>query len=223
MTQAIPFGSTREISCAIPAAVAHLQLGRILGYPTETVYGLGTAATTPSANALRKLKRRAAGKQFLLLAADMAMVDLLRPQWNRSARALAGEHWPGPLTLILRASNDLLPPEVCSGGTVAVRLTSHAGIAAVIRAYGAPITSTSANLPGEPPALSCAQLRAQLRAQFGGHAESGDLLLLDAGSLAPSMPSSVVDCSGDVPRLVRPGAISGAVLRVTAPNLELDE
>jgi L-threonylcarbamoyladenylate synthase len=100
-------------------------------------------------------------------------------------------------------------------GGVAVRWTSNPSIARLIRAHGDAITSTSANRPGVPPATSTGEIREQ----WGDVIARGTLRVLDGGTLRPSAPSTVVDCTGRAPRVIRPGAIPAAVLRETAPRL----
>jgi L-threonylcarbamoyladenylate synthase len=85
----------------------------------------------------------------------------------------------------------------------------------LLRAYGDPITSTSANLPGVPPALAASEILQQWPAAVA----TGELLVLDGGRLAPSEPSTVVDCTGRRPRVIRPGAISAELLRRSVPEL----
>jgi L-threonylcarbamoyladenylate synthase len=96
-----------------------------------------------------------------------------------------------------------------------VRWTSHPGIARLIRAHGDAITSTSANRPGVPPAKSAAEILEQ----WGDAVARGRLRVLDAGMLVPSQPSTVLDCTGRFPRVIRPGAIAASTLRESVPNL----
>jgi len=100
-------------------------------------------------------------------------------------------------------------------GGVAVRWTSHAGISRLVRAHGDAITSTSANRPGVPPAMSAAEILDQ----WGDAIARGRLRVLDGGTLTPSRPSTVLDCTGRRPRVIRPGAIPAATLRQSVPNL----
>ena len=102
-----------------------------------------------------------------------------------------------------------------SGHGIAVRWTSHAGIARLIRSYGDAITSTSANRPGVPPATGAAEILSQ----WGEAVGRGTIRVLDGGRLEPSPPSTVLDCMGRRPRVVRPGAIPAAVLRESVPDL----
>jgi L-threonylcarbamoyladenylate synthase len=96
-----------------------------------------------------------------------------------------------------------------------VRWTSHLALQSLIRAHGEAITSTSANRPGVPPATSTREIREQ----WGNVIARGTLRVLDGGTLVPSPPSTVVDCTGRAPRVIRPGAIPAEVLRETAPRL----
>jgi L-threonylcarbamoyladenylate synthase len=96
-----------------------------------------------------------------------------------------------------------------------VRWTPHEGLTRLIRAYGDPITSTSANRPGVAPAESAGEILAQWPVAI----HRGILRVLDAGRIPPSPPSTVVDCTGRHPRVIRPGAIPASVLRASAPDL----
>ena len=211
-----PFWSPEEISREIGPAIAHLAEHRILAYPTETVYGFGTAVDRDSVAALIRLKRRPAGKPFLLLIDGSEMLARLDLHLPAYASTLAARHWPGPLTLVLPGGKRRIPEQLRGPeGGVAVRWTSHEGIQRLIRAYGDPITSTSANLPGVPPAQSAFEILAQ----WPDAIARGDLRVLDGGRLTPSAPSTVVDCMGRLPRVIRPGAIPARVLRERVPGL----
>ena len=212
----LPFWSAEEIAAAVRPALLHLEMRRVLAYPTETVYGFGGALDRDSVDALVKLKRRPPGKPFLLLVAGADMIERLDLHLPSYAANLAARHWPGPLTLVLpggehRVSPRLRGPE----GGVAVRWTSHPAISRLIRAHGDAITSTSANLPGVPPAVSAGEILSQ----WGDAIARGQLRVLDGGQLSASRPSTVVDCTGRFPRVIRPGAIAASVLRESVPNL----
>ena len=96
-----------------------------------------------------------------------------------------------------------------------MRWTSHPGLQRLLHAYGEAITSTSANLPGLPPAMTATEIVTQ----FGGAVAQGLVRVLDGGRLISSPPSTVVDCMSRRPRVIRPGAISAATLRETVPEL----
>lgn len=212
----IPFWSPEEVEQAIAPALRQLEARRVLAYPTETVYGFGCAIDRESVAALVRLKRRPVGKPFLLLIDGSEMIARLDLQFPAHASALATRHWPGPLTLVLPGGHGRVPEQLRGPeGGIAVRWTSHEGIQRVIRAHGEPITSTSANRPRVAPAMRASEILSQ----WPDDIASGRLLVLDAGQLTPSAPSTVVDCMGRHPRVIRPGAIPARVLRASVPGL----
>lgn len=215
-TLSYPFWSPEEIEAALRPALAQMEMRRVLAYPTETVYGFGGAIDRESVAALIRLKRRPLGKPFLLLVDGtdtLGRLDLHLPSY---AANLVARHWPGPLTLVLPGGGGRVPPQLRGPeGGVAVRWTSHPATARLIRAHGDAITSTSANRPGVPPAMTAGEILAQWTEAVA----RGDLRVLDGGRLAPSAPSTVVDCMGRHPRVIRPGAIPARVLRESVPTL----
>ena len=215
-TLSIPFWSPEEVEAALRPALAHIEARRVLAYPTETVYGFGGGIDRDSVDALVALKSRPPGKPFLLLIAGPDMIERLGLSLPSYATPLVAKHWPGPLTMVL-SGGDKRVPEKLRGpeGGVAVRWTSHPGIARLIRAHGDAITSTSANRPGVPPAKSATEILEQ----WGVAVARGALRVLDAGTLSPSQPSTVIDCTGRRPRVIRPGAIPAATLRESVANL----
>jgi len=212
----LPFRTPAEVDAAIPTVAAHLAAGRLLGYPTETVYGLGSAVAVPALSALAQLKGRQLGKPFLLLVSSRAMAEEWGLLFTASARALSGAFWPGPLTLVLRGGEGRLPDELRGReGGIAVRHTSHRGIERLVARSGQPLTSTSANRPGGPPAPG----PDKLIELFADAVQSGLLLVLDGGVLGNVPPSTLVDCTDSVPRMVREGAIPRGELRRAAGRL----
>ena len=211
-----PFWSDAEVSAAIAPTISHLQSGGILGYPTETVYGFGGAVDHDAVERLVDLKRRPPAKPFLLLIANSEMLERLDLHLTNPASLLAARFWPGPLTLVLPGGERSVPKRLRGPeGGVAVRWTSHPALQRLIAAYGDPITSTSANLPGLPPAMS----GSEIVQQWSDAVAKGVVLVLDGGRLVSSPPSTVVDCTGRRPRVIRPGAISSAQLRASVPDL----
>jgi L-threonylcarbamoyladenylate synthase len=212
----IPFWSPEEVEGALRPALAQIEARRVLAYPTETVYGFGGGIDRDSVDALVKLKHRPPGKPFLLLIAGADMIDRLDLRLPSYAATLAARHWPGPLTLVLSGGDKSVPARLRGPeGGVAVRWTSHQGITRLIRANGDAITSTSANRPGVPPATSAAEILDQ----WSDAVARAQLRVLDGGRLVESQPSTVLDCTGRRPRVIRPGAISAALLRESVPNL----
>ena len=212
----VPFWSPEEVESALRPALAQIEARRVLAYPTETVYGLGGGIDRDSVDALVKLKQRPFGKPFLLLIAGPDMIERLDLHLPSYAANLVARHWPGPLTLVLAGGEHRVPERLRGPeGGIAVRWTSHASVARLIRAYGEAITSTSANRPGVPPATSAAEILSQ----WGDAIARGQLRVLDGGTLTPSKPSTVLDCTGRRPRVIRPGAIPASTLRESVPNL----
>lgn len=212
----IPFWSPEEVEAAIRHALAHIEARRVLAYPTETVYGFGGGIDRDSVDALVEMKRRPPAKPFLLLVAGSDMLERLDLHLPSYAANLAARHWPGPLTLVLPGGEKRVPDRLRGPeGGIAVRWTSHRGTARLIRAHGDAITSTSANRPGVPPAMSAGEILTQ----WSDAVARGLVRVLDGGRLAPSSPSTVVDCTGRRPRVIRPGAIPATVLRESVPNL----
>lgn len=187
------------------AAVAVLTSGGLVAMPTDTVYGVGVALQAPDGLArLFAAKDRPLDRAIVLLVADLEQavsVGVLTPV----ARVLAERFWPGGLTLVLaQAAGAGLPPELTAGAaTIGVRLPAHDSPRALARELG-PLPVTSANLSGRADARDAADVMAQLGDRID--------LILDGGAARGGMPSTVVDCSGDVPRILRAGAVATAEL-----------
>jgi L-threonylcarbamoyladenylate synthase len=187
------------------AAVATLRAGGLVAMPTDTVYGVGVALDAP--NALARLfaaKDRPLDRAIVLLVADLeqaASVGVMSPV----ARALAERFWPGGLTLVLAQAPDAGLPAVLTAGaaTIGVRLPDHECPRALARELG-PLPVTSANRSGHPDARDAADVLAQLGDRID--------LILDGGPTHGGVPSTVVDCSGDLPRVLRSGAVPSADL-----------
>ena len=206
----LPFLTPAEVEAATPRVREHLEADRLLAYPTETVYGLGSAPRPAALAALAALKGRPPQKPFLLLVSGRVMAERWGLVFNAPARALSDAFWPGPLTRVLPGGEGHLP-EALRGteGGIAVRHTSHPGIARLVAALDFPLTSTSANRPGGPTAPGAPAI-ADL---FADAVASGELLVLDGGVLGNVPPSTLVDCTTKVPRLVREGALPRGELR----------
>ena len=201
---------------SIARAADILRSGGTVAFPTETVYGFGGTADQAGVDALVRLKGRAPGKPFLLLISGSDMIKHLGLRLTQPASALAARHWPGPLTLVLPGGEHRVPDRLRGPeGGVAVRWTPHRGLTRLIAAIGEPITSTSANRPGVPPAASAVEIVKE----WSDAMARGVLRVLDGGHLQSSLASTVVDCTGRHPRVIRPGAIAAATLRESVPDL----
>ncbi len=180
--------------------IAALQAGELVVYPTETFYAIGADAF--SSTALRRLfmvKGREPGRPVGLIAADAAMAFSVAREIPIDARRLADAFWPGPLTLVLPARDDIAP-ELAGADGVGVRVSPNPVARSLSAGIGKPITATSANLSGAPPASTLAEARAA----FGAKVK----VYLEGGKLMASAPSTVVAVSGSGWKMVRVGAIS---------------
>ena len=194
--------------------VDHLRRGGLIACPTETVYGFGSTIDPGAVERVRGLKRRPDAKPVLALVAGADSVPFLR--WTDASRELADLFWPGALTLILGDPERRVPPGVRSeSGGVAVRHTPHPLAGALVERLGAPLTSSSANVPGEPPASRGSEVAATLEAL----APDAEVWVLDAGTLPPSAPSTLVDCTGAEPVVLRQGSIPIERLRCALPEI----
>ncbi len=202
-----------EVDLDLSQAVEHLRRGGLLAYPTETVYGIGGACTPDAVEAVRRAKGRSADKPMLALVSDAG--DAPGLVWTEAALELAALFWPGSVTLVLDDPDGTFPDGVRSPrGTVGVRVSPHPVVAALLAAFQAPLISTSLNAPGEPPVSSGGEAR-ELLLRLGAEGA----MLLDAGTLPPSAPSTVVDCTGPTPVLLRDGAIPIDRLRCAIPEI----
>ncbi len=206
----LPFRTQDDAMAAVEPVKRHLAAGNLLAYPTETVYGLGSAPTREALAALSLLKGRPPRKPFLLLVSSRLMAEDYGLVLTASARAMADAFWPGPLTLVLPGGEGKLPDELRGGeGGIAVRYTSERQVATLIRHLGHALTSTSANRPGQPTSPGADGVAAV----FHDAEQAGTLLILDGGVLGNVPPSTLVDCTGPMPRIIRDGAIPRPELR----------
>ncbi|MCA9669147.1 MAG: threonylcarbamoyl-AMP synthase [Myxococcales bacterium] len=145
----------RADDAGIARAAERVRAGEVVAFPTESSYGLAALALDAAAlQRLVELKGRAASQRISLLVADASMLAEVTRELPARARALIAAHWPGALTLVLPARAGLAPQLVNEHGGVGVRVSSDPVAQALVRAVGAPITATSANLGGQPAATT---------------------------------------------------------------------
>lgn len=182
----------------IERAVAALRRGGLVAYPTDTVYGLAARASDDRAvEKLFEAKSRPRDQYLPLLIPSMDHVSMLVHNLPGSARRLMRAFWPGALTIVLRKSDGFHSNAV--GDTVGVRVPDHDIPRELARLLGEPITGTSANVSGEPEALTAGDVRSQLGQQVD--------FVIDGGTCEGGGPSTVIDCTVDPPRIVREGAL----------------
>ncbi|UCC26370.1 MAG: threonylcarbamoyl-AMP synthase [Gemmatimonadales bacterium] len=203
-----------DTSGDLSQAVSALRSGGVVVHPTETVYGFGGSLEPRAVAAVQHLKRRDASRPLLVLVSSQKTVDDL--VWTDAARELARAFWPGGVTLVLGDPDRAFPDGVRSpAGGVAVRRPSHPVAAGLVEAFGAPMTSTSANAPGRAPATSGQEALEVALAMR----PLGSVHLLDAGTLPSSPPSTIVDCTGEAPRVLREGSTPISRIRSVVPDV----
>lgn len=189
-------------SAAIAEAARHLRAGRLVVFPTETVYGLGGDATDDQAVArIFAAKGRPRFNPLIVHVADRAAAEAVAV-FDARARDAAARLWPGPLTLVLqRQAASGVSLLACAGlDTVAVRIPAHPVAQALLRAVGRPLAAPSANRSGRVSATAAAHAAAEL----GEHVA----LVLDAGPSSVGLESTILDLSGGKPALLRPGGVT---------------
>jgi L-threonylcarbamoyladenylate synthase len=206
---------------AIAVALAALRAGEVVVYPTETFYGIAVDAFAPAAlERIFEIKGRDSAKTIALIAHDAAAAFAIAREVPEFARRLAAAFWPGPLTIVMPARSGIPNALIGPDGGVGVRVSSHPIARTLAYGLGQPITATSANRSGEPPARTIAEARAAL----------GDKVkvFVEGGTLTEDVPSTVVQCGRDNWRLLRAGAIGAAEIEAVlsiglGPKCRLDE
>jgi len=208
---------TTRAAHTLDSVLEHVSGGGLLAYPTETVYGFGGVLTRSVIEGLVALKRRDRAKPMLLLVPDREAVSDLT--WTPEAIELAEVFWPGSVTLVLSDPGARYPDGVRGpAGNVAIRVSPHLLVRELVRRLGGPILSTSANRSGEPPALDAQSALGAAVAAGAGE----ELWVLDGGDLDPSRPSTIIDCSGPVPVVLRQGAVPLGQVRCVLPGIRAD-
>lgn len=197
----------REESVRVAADL--LRAGEVVALPTETVYGLAANALDAAAVArVFQVKERPATNPVIVHVASLEMARRCASEWPVVAGHLAAAFWPGPLTLVLPRSGDLPGVVTAGGDTVAVRWPAHPVIQGVIRACGFPLAAPSANRSTQVSPTTCEHVLRSL----GGRIP----LILDGGPCNVGIESTVVDVTGPVPRVLRPGMIRPAEIEAVS-------
>ena len=184
---------------SIETALDLLTEGEIVAFPTDTVYGLGANAFySPGIIKLFEAKGRDANKAIAVLIGDNGHLDLLTDFLSASARKLIEHFWPGGLTIVVPKKKDL-PELLSAGSSIGIRMPDHSVALELLNKFG-PLATTSANLSGKNNPHNAGDVLNQLNGRVP--------LILDGGRCPGGVPSTVVDCSTDEVRILRPGAIS---------------
>jgi L-threonylcarbamoyladenylate synthase len=206
---------TQQRDYGLTAAVTAVQEGELVVLPTDTVYGVGADAFNPKAVAeLLAAKGRGRNMPPPVLVGSVRAAAALTESLGAYGQDLIDEFWPGPLTLVFRASSTLMWDLGDTMGTVAVRMPLHPVALDLLRRTG-PMAVSSANRHGLPAATTAEEAETQL----------GDLIsvYLDGGPCVDNVPSTILDLTGTVPRMLRAGVISVDDLRRVVPVIDLPD
>ncbi|OGQ22467.1 MAG: threonylcarbamoyl-AMP synthase [Deltaproteobacteria bacterium RIFCSPLOWO2_02_FULL_44_10] len=200
MTTILTVDSQQPSEELIEQAVTFLRDGQVIAYPTETIYGLGADVFNEKAvKNIYALKARDVGLPISILISDLAMLRQCASSVSDQALKLARTFWPGALTILFPASKLISKTYVTNTGKVGIRISSHPIASAIVRAFGRPITTTSANPSDYPPSLTAKHVLKY----FGNKIPC----IIDGGEYEPSRGSTVVDVAEESMRIIREGAI----------------
>lgn len=189
---------------AIAIAADWLRQGRLVAFPTDTVYGVGVDAFNGTAiERLYAAKQRPFAKGIPILLADLADLDKVAVDVPDKARAFIERFWPGPLTLIVSRHPDL-PAIISPNAGIAVRMPNCETARALIRAAGGTVAATSANRSGAEPAQSGAEAMGKLAGLVTA--------VIDDGPSPGGVSSTIIDCTASAPQILRQGPITAAEL-----------
>ena len=213
MSPVIDCTTEEGLAEGIAAAAAAVRRGELVVLPTDTVYGMGADAFAPDAVAA-VLAAKGRGREMPppVLVPSPQTVDGLATNVPGYARDLIEAFWPGPLTLVLLAQSSLMWDLGETNGTVALRMPEDDTALKLLNEVG-PMAVTSANVSGQPPAKTILDAAAQL-----GSAVS---VYLDAGPCASPLPSTILDCTGEAPVILRAGALSVGRVQEVLGDIEL--
>jgi len=204
-----------DIQEQIERGLSILKQGGLVAFPTDTVYGLGAWANLHQAVArVYRVKGRPQNMALPLLLADTSQISDVAESVSQITWLLAHNFLPGALTLVLPKSNSVPDIITAGGNTVAVRIPAHPVPVALAEDLG-PIVGTSANLSGKPSTLTAEEVYSQ----FGDKID----LVIDGGRCPGGRESTIVDVTGEIPKVLREGAISGEELKKVCGNIVYKE
>lgn len=216
-----PVPATLPINCEDPEldvieqAVDALLNGGVIAYPTDTLYGLGCDATNPRAVArLCAAKGRDPGEPMPIVVHSRRVLRHLVEDLTPSAEAVLNRFWPGALTVVFRRRGEALSA-IAPPGTLGVRIPDSPVALMLARGLARPLVSTSANLRAGAPRHTAAEIAQD----FAGRID----LILDGGLIESAIPSTVLDLSGERPRVLRQGAVATELLARHVPRLASEE
>ena len=202
------FAKSLDIRKQVEMGVSILRQGGLVAFPTDTVYGLGAGVNIPQAvERVYRVKERPPNMALPLLLADISQISEVAELVPPVVWILANKFLPGALTMVLLKSRSVPDIITAGGNTVAIRIPAHPVPVALVRGLGMPIVGTSANLSGKPSALTADEVHSQFHDKVD--------LVIDGGKCPGGRESTIIDVTGEVPEILREGAISiGELKRV---------
>ncbi|MGG3913958.1 L-threonylcarbamoyladenylate synthase [Rossellomorea vietnamensis] len=193
-----------------------LQQDEVVAFPTETVYGLGANATSDTAvEKIFKAKGRPSDNPLIVHISNKEQLEGLVEEIPSDASKLIEAYWPGPLTIIFKNKEDVFSGRVTAGlDTVGIRMPDHPVALSIIEAAGLPIAAPSANRSGKPSPTTAQHVIDDLEGRIAG--------VVDGGETGVGVESTVVDCTGEIPVILRPGGITKEQLEEVVGKVEVD-
>lgn len=206
--------TNEDMGKVLSDAAICLKTGGLVAFPTETVYGLGADGLNPEASKkIYAAKGRPSDNPLIVHIADMNALEELT-YTNDKAYTLAHAFWPGPLTIIL-PKKDIVPKETTGGlDTVAIRMPSHPAALSLIRQSGVYVAAPSANISGRPSPTKAEHVIDDMNGRID--------YIIDGGPVGIGIESTIVDLSGDVPTILRPGYITKKMLEEMIGEVVMD-
>ncbi|MBT2691854.1 L-threonylcarbamoyladenylate synthase [Bacillus sp. ISL-55] len=200
----------------ITEAAQKLKQNEVVAFPTETVYGLGGNAESDEAVLkIFEAKGRPGDNPLIVHIANREQIHSFVKEIPDQAAVLMDAFWPGPLTIILEKKEGALSEKATAGlSTVAVRMPDHPIALAIIEASGLPLAAPSANLSGKPSPTTAKHVADDLTGRISG--------IVDGGATGVGLESTVVDCTGDIPAILRPGGVTKEQLEEVVGEVAVD-
>ncbi|MFF2481267.1 L-threonylcarbamoyladenylate synthase [Paenibacillus sp. NPDC058071] len=215
-----PVGTAKgnlEEKTDLTEAAELLKAGKLIAFPTETVYGLGADATnTAAVQRIFEAKGRPSDNPLIVHIAHKAQLEAIVEPYSELAGSLMERFWPGPLTIVMRAKANAVSPLVTAGlETVGVRMPDHPVALELLRLAGCPVAAPSANRSGRPSPTEAGHVLEDLDGKIEG--------IVDGGETGVGLESTVVELTGPrTIRILRPGGVTAEQLREAAPDAVVD-
>jgi len=201
----------------VKEAALLLRNNEVVAFPTETVYGLGANATSDTAvNKIFEAKGRPSDNPLIVHISNRKQLDDIAHEIPEIVDTLIEHFWPGPLTLVLRKKATYISERVTAGlETVAVRMPDHLVALAILEEAEIPVAAPSANLSGRPSPTTAGHVLNDLNGRISG--------IVDGGSTGVGLESTVLDCTEEIPVILRPGGITKEQLEIVCGQVSVDE